>query len=126
MPAAPVRTQTVLVVEDDTAMRAVYRAVLKQAGYRVVAVSDGLTALQQLDSDALPDAVVLDLALPRLSGADFGRELQGRPDSRHIPIVIVTGTDGSGIEGLDVECVLQKPFLPERLLEAVDVCMRKG
>ena len=125
MPSAPARTWTILVVEDDTALRTVYRASLKQARFRVVAVSDGLAALQQLDSDVLPDAVVLDLALPKLSGADFGRELRARRDTRDIPIIIVTGTDETDIEGLDVERVLRKPFLPERLIEAVDVCLRK-
>ena len=125
MPSAATQTRTILVVEDDTALRTVYRASLKAAGFHVIAVSDGLTALQQLDSDVSPDAVVLDLVLPRLSGADFARELRARRETRDIPIIIVTGTDEAGIEGVDVECVLRKPFLPERLIEAVDVCLRK-
>ena len=119
------RKAAVLVVEDDSALRAVYRAILKGAGYAVVAVEDGIGALQTLDNDELPNAVVLDLMLPRLSGSDVGRELRSRADTRDIPIIVVTCTDTTDIEGVDVDCFIRKPVPPERLIQAVEICTRK-
>jgi DNA-binding response OmpR family regulator len=116
--------RSVLLVEDDSRLRDLYRLALTEAGFTVVAVGDGIDALHVLEQ-RVPTAVVLDLALPRLSGRDVGQELKSSARTRHIPIVVVTGTDGGDVEGLDVDCVLRKPILPERLVEAVDLCTRK-
>src|SRR5690349_7457440 len=56
---------TILVVEDDEGLRRLYRATLSAAGYAVVAVADGIDALRYVDLVRAPDAVVLDLQLPR-------------------------------------------------------------
>ena len=118
--------RTVLIVEDDAPMRNLYRAALSQAGFSVMAVGDGMDALRVVESEHVPGAVVLDLALPTLSGRDVGYELKASPLTWHIPIIVVTGTDASDIRGLGVECVLQKPVMPERLVEVVDDCMRRA
>jgi DNA-binding response OmpR family regulator len=55
----------VLIVEDDHALREMYRAALIMSGYAVVAVEDGIDALRHVEQ-ALPNLIVLDLALPRL------------------------------------------------------------
>lgn len=115
----------VLVVEDDDRLRELYRSTLRGAGFSVIAVPDGVAALHVIEADRVPAVVVLDLALPRLSGRDLGHELRASTRTRHIPIVVVTGTDAKEVDGLDVECLLRKPLLPERLVEAVNVCIRK-
>jgi CheY-like chemotaxis protein len=56
--------------------------------------ADGIEALYQLDSE-LPDLVVLDLGLPRLSGRDVQQDIFANPRTRHIPILVVTGDPGS-------------------------------
>jgi PleD family two-component response regulator len=61
----PSPRKTILVVEDDRALREVYRAALMMSGYTVVAVEDGIDALKHVEKD-LPNLIVLDLALPRL------------------------------------------------------------
>ena len=81
--------RTVLLVEDDHALREMYRATLASAGFSVVAVEDGIDALRYMDGHT-PNLVVLDLGLPRLGGEDVRRELASRPDTRDIPIVVVT------------------------------------
>ena len=124
MPGRPA-SRTILVVEDDRRLQELYRAVLVEAGFSVVAVGDGLDALRMIEADPVPAAVVLDLALPRLSGRDVTQELKASARTRHIPIIIVTATDATDIEGIHVDCVLRKPFLPERLAQAVDSCVRK-
>ena len=117
--------RTILVVEDDPRLRDLYRSALSQAGFAVVAVEDGVDALRVVETQRPPAAVVLDLMLPRRSGRDVGYELKASPATCHVPIIVVTGTDASDIRGLSVDCVLRKPVLPEQLVEAVDLCVRK-
>ena len=89
----------VLIVEDDHALREMYRAALIMSGYAVVAVEDGIDALQHVEQ-ALPNLIVLDLALPRLGGHGVARELASCAETRDIPILVVTGTDTRARERL--------------------------
>ena len=119
------RNSTILVVEDDANLRNLYRTALTSAGYAVVAVEDGIDALRRVASKA-PQAVVLDLALPRMDGRDVSRELRARPDTRDIPIVVVSGTDMRDLNPEDFACLLHKPIHPEALVYAVERCLRRA
>jgi DNA-binding response OmpR family regulator len=118
------RKTTVLVVEDDRALRTFYQSALMLAGYAVVTAEDGVEALRLIDG-TLPGAVVLDLGLPVLSGRDVSREILLHRDVTDIPIVIVTGGDISDLDLSEFACVLQKPVDPESLIKAVDACLKK-
>jgi len=111
--------RTVLVVEDDHALREMYRATLASAGFSVIAVEDGIDALRYLDGHT-PSLVVLDLGLPRLRGEDVGRELASRSDTREIPVVVVTGADTTNLSKTDFDSVLAKPVSSEGLLTAIE------
>src|SRR5258706_15561940 len=89
--AAQAPRATVLVVEDDPQLRFLYRMALMMAGYKVVAVEDGVDALRHVEADP-PQAVVLDIELPRLGGLDVQREIAAHAETRDIPIVVVTRT----------------------------------
>ena len=115
----------VLIVEDDSALRALYRAALQLEGYAVVAVEDGVDALRHIEVEH-PAAVVLDLDLPRLGGRDVQREINAHVDTRRIPIVIVTGSDTSDLDPRDFACILRKPVDPQALITAVERCLRKA
>ena len=115
----------VLVVEDDPQLREMYRAALRAAGYAVTSVEDGADALRQIDL-SLPAVVVLDLGLPRLDGRDVYRELKARPDTRDVPVIIVTGTDIDVADAQDHARVLRKPCDPDRLVAAVHQCLRRA
>jgi two-component system, cell cycle sensor histidine kinase and response regulator CckA len=117
------RNSTVLVVEDDPRLREFYRTALTAAGYTVVAVGDGLDALRRIDHRA-PQAVVLDLSLPRVNGRDVSRELKARPDTREIPIIVVTGTAMGDLDHQEFACVLRKPVGAEALIDAIERCLR--
>jgi CheY-like chemotaxis protein len=117
------RNVTVLVVEDDAALRELYRITLTAAGYAVVAVGDGLDALRRIDQ-RLPQAVVLDLSLPRVNGRDVSRELKARPDTRGIPVIVVSGSDMKDLDRDDFTCVLRKPVDPDVLIAAIERCLR--
>ena len=118
------RSANVLVVEDDPALRRMYRTALALAGFDVVEADDGLAALHFLDQRA-PDIVVLDLMLPTISGFIVQQEIAAHAHTRNIPIVIVTGADLS-LEHLDVRCVLRKPVSPESLVDSVRSCLATG
>ena len=122
MPPSPRRT-TILVVEDDPDLRAMYRTALQVEGFLVIAVPDGVDALRHVD-EAPPDLVVLDLGLPHLGGGDVQRELADHPETRDIPIILVTGSDSELDEGA-FACVLRKPIDGESLVDAVRRCLRK-
>jgi DNA-binding response OmpR family regulator len=118
------RKTTVLVVEDDRAMRELFRQVLVSAGYAVVAVEDGIDALRSIERE-VPKVVILDLGLPRLGGRDVQRELTAHAETSRIPIVVVTGSDVSDLSSADFACVLRKPISADALVAAVDTCLRQ-
>jgi two-component system, OmpR family, response regulator RpaA len=114
----------ILIVEDDTALRRMFRTVLAMAGYDVEEAGDGVEALQLVEN-RLPDLIVLDLVLRSLDGVSVQQDLAARAVTRHIPIVIVTGST-IDTASLDVACVLRKPVMPDDLLKAVKSCLVSG
>ena len=83
------KVKTVLVVEDEQTIANVLSQVLTFGGYRTVQAQDGAEALQQVEIHA-PDAIVLDIVIPRMDGWEVCRCLKSNPKTRHIPIVIYT------------------------------------
>lgn len=114
------KESVVLVVEDDEHTREFYRQVIKAAGHDVVAVADGLAALRRIDIE-LPSVIVLDLMLPRLGGIDVFQELRSNPDTRKIPVVVVTGADRIlHVDPNDFHYFLRKPVTPELLVDTIE------
>jgi CheY-like chemotaxis protein len=116
--------QRILIVEDDPQLRELYRNALRAAGYVVAAVEDGADALRKIEHSR-PALVVLDLALPRLDGRDVNRELKSRPETRDIPVVVVSGAEVSPADAKDFTCMCRKPCDADRLVQAVDQCLRR-
>jgi DNA-binding response OmpR family regulator len=116
--------QTVLVVEDDAAVRRMYRAALSFAGFVVLEAEDALAALRSLDQYPV-DLVILDLMLPTLSGLAVQQEIAAHAHTADLPVVIVTGSDMS-LDEVDVACILRKPVTPEQLVDAVRSCLASG
>jgi len=113
---------SVLVVEDNADLRYLFRIALATAGFTVREASDGYQALVALE-EAPPDAMVLDLGLPRVSGFSVLQEIAARTDIRKPGVVVVTGL--SDIDPLDVE-VLHKPVEPPVLVAAVRNVVRRS
>src|SRR5688500_16254141 len=116
--------QRVLIVEDDTDLRRVYRQALSMAGYEVQEARSGFEALRTLDSNPT-DIVVLDLSLPGVDGFMVRHELSAHAHTRKIPVVVVTGVT-QGLEGLEVNCLLRNPVTPEDLVGVVRKCLTAG
>ena len=109
MPPRPV----LLIVEDDSTLRELYRLALSLADYTVHACNDGLQALHYLDQEQ-PDLVVLDLDLPRVPGTMVYEELRARGQTGSVPpVIVVTGLFNAPY--LPGATVLRKPVSAESL-----------
>ena len=115
----------VLIVEDDGDLRRMFRLALMLAGYAVVEATDGLDALRLLDGSSPPDAIILDLGLPLVSGYIVRQEIAAHAHLRRVPVIVVTAQPGPH-DDLDVACVLSKPVTPERLVHVVRSCIAAG
>ncbi len=104
----------VLVVDDSSTIRNMVGAALKEEGCQVEYAEDGLSALGYVNKAAAPpDAIVLDVEMPRMNGYEVCRILKGDPVHRNIPIVMLTALDEESDKewGLDVgaDAYLTKP-----------------
>jgi CheY-like chemotaxis protein len=120
---------TILAVDDEPAIRALLRAALEAAGHTVLEADDGACALEQARRHG-PDLILLDLALPGMSGREVCRRLREAEATTAIPIVLLTGLPdahrpaNSQIEG--VQGSLGKPFAVSELVEAVANLLAAG
>jgi PAS domain S-box-containing protein len=124
---APRGTETILVVEDEAALRDILRECLEAGGYRVLEAADGLAALKLAESQAGPiDLLVTDVVMPGMGGSEIARQLAAqRPD---LKVLYMSGyTDDAvvlhGVLGAEVP-FLEKPFtaasLARKIREVLD------
>ena len=120
---------SVLIVEDDEAIMTLVRYNLEAEGFRVAEARDGEDALLQV-KEAAPDLILLDWMLPLVSGIEVCRRLRQSPDSRSIPIILLTarGEESDKVRGLDVgaDDYVTKPFSPNELLARVQALLRRS
>ncbi len=85
-------TGRVLLVEDDKFLRRACEASLRQRGFEVATATDGEEGLRVARETPHPDVVLLDLLMPKMSGMDVLRALKGSPDTKAIPVVILSNS----------------------------------
>ncbi len=117
----------VLVVDDDRAVRESLRRSLEFNGYAVSLAEDGAAALAGI-SGTNPDAIVMDVMMPRLDGIETTKAL--RSVGNHVPILVLTARDAVGdrVEGLDAgaDDYLTKPFALDELLARLRALLRRA
>jgi two-component system response regulator MprA len=117
----------ILVVEDDAAVRDSLGRTLRFEGYQVETAGDGLAALDVMRAGE-PDAVVLDVSMPRMDGLEACRRL--RADGVVVPVLMLTARDSVGdrVAGLDAgaDDYLVKPFALQELLARIRALLRRS
>jgi two-component system cell cycle response regulator DivK len=113
----------ILIVDDYPDALDIWAIFLRSLGYRVSTASDGAMAIN-LAERLLPDLVVLDLELPRVSGFDVARRLRANPETSFIPLIAATGY--SHLRQLDrarevgFDQIVVKPCDPDLLVEEIE------
>jgi two-component system phosphate regulon response regulator PhoB len=119
----------VLVVEDEAALATVLRYNLERQGFRVEEAADGHEALLRI-AETKPDLVLLDWMLPTVSGLEVCRQIRRRPETRTLPVIMVTARteDADAVRGLDVgaDDYVAKPFNMEALLARIRALLRRA
>jgi two-component system, cell cycle response regulator len=109
----------ILLVEDDDAVRLEIAELFREFGYEVRERTDGQEALDYLRECPLPDLIVLDLRLPRMSGWEFRARQKREPAFANIPVLVMSADPSPQAEAVDAEYFLRKPFGGDELLSAV-------
>jgi two-component system phosphate regulon response regulator PhoB len=124
---APLRPN-ILVVEDEDPLALLLQYNLDKEGYRVSVCADGEEALIMID-EKQPDLLILDWMLPTVSGIEVCRRLRQRPDTRNLPIIMLTarGEETDRIRGLDTgaDDYVVKPFSMVELCARVRAVLRR-
>jgi two-component system phosphate regulon response regulator PhoB len=119
----------ILVVEDEAALATMLRYNLEKQGFRVDEAGDGQEALQRL-AEAPPDLVLLDWMLPGLSGIEVCRQIRRRPQTRNLPVIMVTARteDQDMVRGLNTgaDDYVSKPFSMDALLARMRALLRRS
>ena len=122
-------TTRVLVVEDDPAIQELIRFTLEKAGLKAAVAASAEEALTALKA-ALPDVVLIDWMLPKMSGLALARQLREAARTEKLPLIMVTarGEEADRVAGLEqgADDYLVKPFSPRELLARIQAVLRRG
>lgn len=113
-----------LIVDDDRMIAKAVGVRMEAAGFRTNFAHDGLEALETVIRDK-PDAVVLDIRMPKLDGLSVLAALQERDDTKHIPIIMLSASAVDERRALDAGafCFLHKPYNAQSLLRAMNMAL---
>jgi len=118
----------ILVVEDESSIREMLAFNLGRAGYAVERAADGREARAAI-ADGFPDVVLMDWMLPDISGLELTRQLKRDPETKEIPVIMVTARaeEDDRVTGLDggADDYIVKPFSPRELLARIRAALRR-
>ena len=112
----------ILLVDDSSTVLLLHRMMLSHCGYELVTARDGQEALDKVSTER-PDLIFLDVLMPRMDGFQTCRALRARPETKSVPIILVTtrGEPHYVRQGFESGCTdyITKPFDGEELLAKV-------
>ncbi|MDP1641969.1 MAG: phosphate regulon transcriptional regulator PhoB [Phenylobacterium sp.] len=121
-------TPHILVAEDEDSLATLLNYNLEKEGYAVAVAADGEDALMMIN-EKLPDLILLDWMLPKVSGIEVCRRLRARTETRNIPIIMLTarGEETDRIRGLDTgaDDYIVKPFSMSELSARIRAVLRR-
>jgi two-component system, cell cycle response regulator DivK len=114
--------RTILYVEDNEYNRKIVRQLLGRTSYRLVEANDGESGVAMAQQE-IPQLILMDVQLPKMSGLDATRTLKADPRTSHIPIIVITSFALSGdrekAAAAGADSYLAKPYSPRELLALV-------
>jgi two-component system, cell cycle response regulator DivK len=114
--------QTILYIEDNEYNRKIVRQLVSRTTYRLIEAVDGESGVAQAQKE-LPDLILMDVQLPKMSGLDATRVLKADPRTSRIPIIVITSFALSGdrekASAAGADSYLAKPYSPRELLALV-------
>jgi DNA-binding response OmpR family regulator len=118
----------ILIVEDDADIVEIINMALQKQGYEVYIAYTGVVALNKLITK--PDLILLDLMLPELDGRAVNLRLKENPETKDIPVIVMTGKGHLREvfdikEGVNVAAYLEKPFPIKVLLDKISELLSK-
>ena len=122
-------SRSILIVDDEAAIREVIAAALEMAGYRTIEAANAQDA-HSLVVDQKPDLILLDWMMPNVSGIELARRLKRDPLTAEIPIIMLTakGEEDHKITGLEAgaDDYITKPFSPRELVARLKAVLRRS
>jgi DNA-binding response OmpR family regulator len=113
----------ILVADDDRIVRRIVVAKLTGLGYNVDQVEDGQEALEFLENGGVPDLLITDSLMPRMTGLELVRSIRSNAEMAALPVIMLTSRQGEQdvIEGLEtgLDDYITKPFSPDELAARV-------
>ena len=121
--------KTILYVEDNEFNRKIVRDLLAHSSYRLIEATDGEAGVAAA-RETLPDLIIMDIQLPKLSGLEATRQLRAEPATAHIPIIAMTSFALAGDEEKAREAgavaYLSKPYSPRELRRIIGELAPEG
>jgi len=118
----------ILIVEDEESLLKLESILLVTRGYKVTGVTDGLSALKEIEND-IPDLVLLDIMMPGIDGFEVCRRIKENSTTRSIPVVMLTAkksiADQARGAEVGADAYLTKPFKSGRIIEVIEGLLRK-
>lgn len=116
--------KTVICVEDEPEMIDLYKLILSRKGYHVLGANGGREGVEMIMNNQ-PDLVLLDLMMPDMDGWDVYQQLKAHPDTKEIPVIVVTAKSQNidkvlGLHIAKVDDYISKPFSPQDLLDRIE------
>jgi CheY-like chemotaxis protein len=116
---------TILLIDDDNAVREITAALLHELGFHVLEAGSGGAALDLLDHESQIDLIVVDFAMPGMNGADVARQALARRPG--LPVLFVTGfADRSAMAGVSEAHIISKPFVDDELARKVRLALAEA
>ena len=116
-------SRTILLVEDNTDNRIIYRRALEYFGYTVIEALDGEEAIR-LATERLPDLVLMDISIPRIDGWEATKAIRADPRTKDIPVVALTAhalpSDRARGSEVGFASYLTKPIEPRRVVQEIE------
>ncbi|WP_293370846.1 phosphate regulon transcriptional regulator PhoB [Nevskia sp.] len=123
------QNKKILVIEDEASIRDMLRFALERVDFLVSLAADAPSARLRI-AESRPDLILLDWMMPGVSGVDYARELKAAPQTRDIPVIMVTARaeEEDKIRGLNIGCddYVSKPFSFPELIARIQAVMRRS